>query len=161
MLNVSTSKMRKDRAVIFAKDFSVTTAGRFDMVDVTEDVRAVVSASGVLEGCVLIFCPHTTCSVLVGKPSAELVASMTAAIETLAPADAYYAHDDLSIRTENLVDDEPANAPAHLMNAVMGKVSESIPVSGGELQMGPDQQVLFVELDSSRPRRYLIQVTGE
>ncbi|MEA2452199.1 MAG: hypothetical protein QOG04_909 [Actinomycetota bacterium] len=153
--------MRKNRGVIFSKDFSVSTSGRFDLVDVTEDVRSVVSASGVLNGCVLVFCPHTTCSVLVATPTPELVASLHAAMDRLAPQDAYYAHDDLSIRTENLVDDEPANAPAHLMNAVMGKVSESLPVVAGELQLGDGQQVLFVELDSSRPRRYVIQVTGE
>lgn len=147
--------------MIFAKEFSVTTAGRFDLVDVTEDVRSVVAASGVLDGSVLIFCPHTTCSVMVGRSSSELVDSLTEAMSLLAPSDAYYAHDDLSIRTENLVDDEPANAPAHLMSAVMGKVSESVPVTGGELLIGDDQAILFVELDSSRARRYLIQVTGE
>jgi secondary thiamine-phosphate synthase enzyme len=153
--------MRKNRVVIFSKDFSVTTAGRLDLVDVTEDVRSVISASGVVNGSVLVFCPHTTCSVLIGTPSKELVDSLATAMDRLAPPDAYYAHDDLSIRTENLVDDEPANAPAHLMNAVMGKVSESLPVAGGELFLGEGQQVLFVELDSSRPRRYIIQVTGE
>lgn len=153
--------MGKNRIVIFSKDFSVTTSGRFDLVDVTEDVRSVISASGVVNGCVLVFCPHTTCSVLVGTPSEELVSSLHAAMDRLAPPDAYYAHDDLSIRTENLVDDEPANAPAHLMNAVMGKVSESLPISAGELLLGDEQQILFVELDSSRARRYVIQVTGE
>jgi secondary thiamine-phosphate synthase enzyme len=153
--------MRKNREVIFSKDFSVTTAGRFDLVDVTEDVRSVITASGVVNGNVLVFCPHTTCSILIGTPSEELVASLHTAMDRLAPHDAYYAHDDLSIRTENLVDDEPANAPAHLMNAVMGKVSETLPVAGGDLFLGEGQQVLFVELDSSRPRRYVIQVTGE
>lgn len=149
------------KSVIFSKEFSVATSGRFDLVDVTEDVRSVVSASGVLNGSALIFCPHTTCSLLVGEPSSKLVASLHSAMETLAPADAYYAHDDLTIRTENLVDDEPANAPAHLMNAVMGKVSESVPVAGGEIVLGEGQKILFIELDGSRPRRYLIQVTGE
>ena len=153
--------MGKNRRVIFAKDFAVKTGGRFDLVDVTEDVRSVVSASGVVNGSVLVFCPHTTCSVLVGTPSTELAESLAAAMEILAPEGAYYAHDDLAIRTENLVEDEPANAPAHVMNAVMGKVSESVPVAGGELVMGAGQKILFVELDSSRPRRYLIQVTGE
>ena len=153
--------MRKDSPVIFAKEFSVTTTGRFDLVDITEDVRSVISASGVLDGSALIFCPHTTCSVMVGRRSNELVESLSEAMGLLAPTDAYYAHDDLSIRTENLVADEPANAPAHLMSAVMGKVSESVPVTGGEILIGDDQAILFVELDSSRARRYLIQVTGE
>jgi secondary thiamine-phosphate synthase enzyme len=160
-LNPNLRQMRKNQGVIFSKEFSVATSGRFDLVDVTEDVRSVVSASGVLNGSALIFCPHTTCSILVGEPSSELVASLHSAMAVLAPADAYYAHDDLSIRTENLVTNEPANAPAHLMNALMGKVSESVPVTGGEIVLGTGQKILFVELDSSRPRRYVIQVTGE
>ncbi len=147
--------------MIFAKEFAIKTGGRFDLVDVTEDVRSVVTASGVVNGSALIFCPHTTCSVLLGTRSPELAASLAAAMETLAPEAAYYAHDDLTIRTENLVEDEPANAPAHVMNAVMGKVSESVPVAGGDIVLGPGQKILFVELDSSRARRYLIQVTGE
>ena len=147
--------------MIFSKEFSVATSGRLDLVDVTEDVRSVVAASGILSGSALIFCPHTTCSLLIGEPSAELVKSLHAAMDSLAPPDAYYAHDDLSIRTENLVSEEPANAPAHLMNAVMGKVSESVPVTGGDVVLGDGQRILFVELDSSRPRRYVIQVTGE
>lgn len=147
--------------MIFAKEFAVKTGGRFDLVDVTDDVRSVVMASGVVQGSVLVFCPHTTCCVLLGTPSADLAASLSSAMETLAPEGAYYAHDDLTIRTENLVEDEPANAPAHVMNAVMGKVSESVPIAGGDIVIGPDQKILFVELDSSRPRRYLIQVTGE
>ncbi|HWC13671.1 MAG TPA: secondary thiamine-phosphate synthase enzyme YjbQ [Actinomycetota bacterium] len=147
--------------MIFAKEFAVKTGARFDLVDVTDDVRSVVTASGVVQGSVLVFCPHTTCCVLLGTPSAELAASLSSAMEALAPEGAYYAHDDLTIRTENLVEDEPANAPAHVMNAVMGKVSESVPVAGGDIVIGDDQKILFVELDSSRPRRYLIQVTGE
>lgn len=161
VLNPFRPEIRKNQEVIFSKEFSVATSGRFDLVDVTEDVRSVVSASGVLNGSALIFCPHTTCSLLVGEPSSKLVRSLHSAMETLAPADAYYAHDDLTIRTENLVDEEPANAPAHLMNAVMGKVSESVPVASGEIILGADQRILFIELDGSRPRRYLIQVTGE
>jgi secondary thiamine-phosphate synthase enzyme len=160
-LNPLRFDMRKNQGVIFSKEFSVATSGRFDLVDVTEDVRSVVSASGVLNGSALIFCPHTTCSLLVGEPSSKLVSSLHSAMDALAPADAYYAHDDLTIRTENLVDDEPANAPAHLMNAVMGKVSESVPVASGEIVLGEGQRILFIELDGSRPRRYLIQVTGE
>ncbi len=147
--------------MIFSKEFSVTTAGRLDLVDITEDVRSAVAASGVVNGTVLVFCPHTTCSVLIAKPSRDLVGSLRLAMEALAPEGAYYAHDDLSIRTQNLVANEPANAPAHVMNAVVGKASESIPVTGGDVSIADDQKILFVELDSSRARRYLIQVTGE
>ncbi len=147
--------------MIFHKDFSVRTSDRFDIVDITEDVESVVTASGIVNGTALVFCPHTTCSVLLGRPSPGLAASFKTAMDKVCPEGEYYAHDDLSIRTQNLVANEPANAPAHIMNAVMGKISESIPVMGGRLALAPDQRVLFVELDSARPRQYSIQAIGE
>lgn len=147
--------------MIFHKDFSIETSGRFQAVDITDDVMAVVPSSGVVNGTVLVFCPHTTCSIMVGAPGSQLEASFARAMDAICPEGDYYAHDDLSIRTENLVDNEPANAPAHILNAVMGKASECIPVVGGRLALAPGQRVLFVELDSARPRQYTIQVTGE
>ena len=160
-LNPFRLQIRNDWGVIFHKDFSIRTSGRFDVVDVTEDVESVVTASGIVNGTTLVFCPHTTCSVLLGRPSPALPDSFAAAMERVCPEGEYYAHDDLSIRTQNLVANEPANAPAHILNAVMGKISESIPVIDGRLALAPDQRVLFVELDSARPRQYSIQAIGE
>lgn len=147
--------------MIFYKDFSVRTRQRFDIVDITEDVWSVVQASGVLNGTLLVFCPHTTCSVMVSANGPELVTTLRSSMELIAPHDAYYAHDDLDIRTENLVADEPANAPAHIMNAIVGKTSECIPVVGGDLALADGQRILFVEFDSARARQYSIQITGE
>jgi thiamine phosphate synthase YjbQ (UPF0047 family) len=42
----------------------------------------------------------------------------------------------------------------------LGKASEAIPICSGELMLGQGQRVLFIELDSSRKRRYCIQVIG-
>ncbi len=147
--------------MIFHKDFSVQTEGRFQAVDITEDVMAVVTASGVVSGTALVFCPHTTCSIMIGAPGSQLETSLAKTMETICPESDYYAHDDLSIRTENLVANEPANAPAHILNAVLGKASECIPVVAGRLALAESQRVLFVELDCARPRQYTIQVTGE
>jgi thiamine phosphate synthase YjbQ (UPF0047 family) len=98
--------------------------------------------------------------VLLAKPGAATRDALEETMSRLAPDDGYYAHDDLEIRTENLVDDEPANAPAHIFQVLAGKASECIPVVNGSLLLGGEQRVLFVELDSSRERRYCIQVLG-
>jgi secondary thiamine-phosphate synthase enzyme len=147
--------------VIHTEEFEIKTGGRLDALDVTDEVRDTLVASGVRQGSALVFSPHTTCCVIIGRAGAETSHALEGAMAAIAAEDGYYAHDDLSIRTENLVDDEPANAPAHILHAVAGKASECIPVSNGELLLGDDQRILFVELDSSRLRRYLIQVLGE
>ena len=52
---------------------------------------------------------------------------------------------------------ERPNGHAHCMSMILGSAGESIPVGDGELCLGPWQRVLFIELDRSRPRRWLVQ----
>lgn len=146
--------------MILFEEFETKTGGRLDAVDITEEVMETVERSGVRDGSVLVFSPHTTCCLLLAEPTAETRALLEETMDRLAPPDAYYAHDDLTIRTENLVEDEPANGPAHIFHVIVGKASETIPVAGGRVVLGGSQRVLFVELDSSRERRYCIQVLG-
>ena len=146
--------------MIFFEEFETKTGGRLDTVDITVEVHQVIERSGVEHGSVLVFSPHTTCCLVLAEPTPEVRAALEATMDRLAPQDAYYAHDDLSIRTENLVEDEPANGPAHIFQVMAGKPSETIPVTDGRLVLGPSQRVLLVELDSSRERRYCIQVLG-
>ena len=147
--------------MVILEEFETKTGGRLDALDVTEDVERVVTASGVMSGTALVFSPHTTCSVFVTVAGRDTVDAIQAAMESIAPEGAYYAHDDLAIRTENLVEGEPANAPAHIFHAVGGRASECVPVDAGTLVLGEGQRILFVELDCSRKRRYLVQVVGE
>jgi secondary thiamine-phosphate synthase enzyme len=147
--------------MIHLKQFETKTGGRLDILDITGEVLDTVHESGITNGSVLVFSPHTTCCVLICSPTNGLRESLVETLEAIAPVDGYYAHDDLSIRTENLVDDEPANGPAHLAHAVLGKTSESIPVIDKKVVLGPAQRVLLVELDSSRVRGYAIQAMGE
>jgi len=146
--------------VILSRRFEIKTGGCFDAFDVTHEVEQTVSESGISHGSVLVFSPHTTCCVIVGAGGAETARSLQATLDAIEAQDGYYAHDDLDIRTENLVEEEPANAPAHILHAVVGKTSETIPVVDGRVVLGEGQRVLFVELDASRTRGYLIQVLG-
>lgn len=146
--------------MIFFQEFETKTGGRLDTLDITDEVIDTLAGSGVQEGSVLVFSPHTTCCVILAAPGGEIRDALQRTLDRLAPEDAYYAHDDLAIRTENLVEDEPANGPAHIFQVMAGKASECIPVAAGSLVLGAQQRVLFVELDSSRPRRYCIQVLG-
>jgi secondary thiamine-phosphate synthase enzyme len=147
--------------MIVLREYETKTGGRFDVIDLTDEVSEVVHSSGVGDGTVLIFSPHTTCSVLIGSPGPALISSLERAMDEIAPADAYYAHDDFDIRTENLQDNEPANAPSHIFHIIAGRVSESVPVENGKVLLGNGQRILFIELDGSRLRRYCIQVVGE
>ena len=133
--------LRDDYRVILSREFEIKTGGCLDAFDVTEEVEVTVARSGVSHGSVLVFSPHTTCCVVVGPGGTEIADSLQATLDRIEAEDGYYAHDDLSIRTENLVEDEPANAPAHIFHVMAGKASECIPVAGGELALGANQKV--------------------
>jgi secondary thiamine-phosphate synthase enzyme len=147
--------------MILCDEFEAKTGGRLDALDITQEVEDMVRASGVTRGSVLVFSPHTTCCVLIAPAGNGTVEALAGAMDAVAPPDGYYAHDDLAIRTENLTEDESPNAPAHLFHVFVGKASQSIPIVRGRPALGGNQRVLFVELDQSRERRYLIQVIGE
>lgn len=151
----------QERSTIFFQEFEAKTGGRFDTLDITPEVLEVVRASGASNGNVLIFSPHTTCCVLVDSAPLSTRAAIEQLAGRVAPEDAYYAHDDLDIRTENLVENESPNAPAHLTHIFLGRASECIPIVEGELALEKEARILFVELDSSRQRRYCVQVMGE
>ena len=159
--NTHISDLGENEPVISFQQFDTKTGGRLDALDITGEVRDVVAESGVRHGTALVFSPHTTCCVLIASPNGGMIEALDRAMAKIAPHDGYYLHDDLEIRTENLTENEPANAPAHIVHAFIGKASETIPVTDGRLVLGPGQRVLFVELDSSRKRRYCIQVVGE
>jgi secondary thiamine-phosphate synthase enzyme len=146
--------------VIVFEEFETKTGGRFDTLDVTRDVQAVIERSGVRQGSAMVFSPHTTCVVMVDVPGPKMQAALERTMESLAPTAAYYAHDDLTVRTENLVEDEPANAPGHIFHVLAGSTSECVPVREGSLALGDGQRILFVELDGSRKRSYYVQVLG-
>ncbi len=149
-------------SVVVFEEFTTKTGGRLDALDITPEVEGCVRSAGVTHGSVLVFSPHTTCCVLLAPAGHRTVDAIEKMIETLAPPNRYYAHDDLEIRTENLVEGErePANAPAHIAHVFLGKASETVPIIDGKVMLGDEQRVLFVELDSSRDRRYCIQVMG-
>lgn len=128
------------------------TPGR-GLHDVTDEVAAVVAASGVATGLCVVFCPHTSASLVLQEnadPSAR--ADLLAWLSRLAPdGDPRYAHDAEG-------DDDMA---AHLRSAVT-RSSESIPVSGGRLALGTWQGIFLAEHRTSPHRRRLVvHVVGE
>jgi secondary thiamine-phosphate synthase enzyme len=130
----------------------IRTPGR-GLHEVTEEVAAVVAASGVATGLCVVFCPHTSASLVLQEnadPSAR--ADLLAWLSRLAPdGDPRYSHDAEG-------DDDMA---AHLRSSVT-RSSETIPVSGGRLALGTWQGIFLAEHRTAPHRRRLVvHVFGE
>ena len=147
---------------VFQQETQLRTAGGLTVTDITEEVQGAVRESGINEGIACIYSPHTTCCVRVNEFENGMFEDFATFLRRLVPHETYYAHDDWDRRTENICEEdmEAPNGHAHVMSMFLGSAGESIPVGDGELCMGQWQRVLFIELDRSRPRRWICKVVG-
>jgi secondary thiamine-phosphate synthase enzyme len=130
-----------------------------EFIDITDEVAAAVEASGIQDGTVTVFSRHTTAAVKINENEPLLLRDMARFLETSAPREAEYRHNDFVIRTANMTDDECPNGHSHCQHLLLG-ASETIPVMGGRLGLGRWQSIFLVELDRPREREVVIQVLG-
>ena len=147
---------------VFQAEREFQTSGGLHVTDITAEVAEIVRESGVVDGICCVYSPHTTCCVRVNEYERGMFEDFGTLLRRLVPHETYYAHDDWDRRTENICeeDKEQANGHAHCMSMILGSAGESIPVGDGELCLGTWQRVLFIELDRSRPRRWICKVVG-
>lgn len=132
----------------------------FDVVDITADVEKAILASGIEEGFVLVYSPHTTVGVIVNEKETGLLQDLRNTLERVVPKSNPYLHDDFSVRTENMHEGETKNAHSHLRQILGGRTSECIPISEAGLVLGRWQRVMVVEFDHAKDREIIIQVYG-
>jgi len=144
------------------KNFSlkVDTKDAPQLIDITDWVKGCVAESHINNGMVLVYSRHTTAAVKINENEPLLIEDMAEFMERIAPRDAYYRHNDFSIRTVNMTEDESPNGHAHLQHLMLG-CSETIPLIDGKIPFGQWQSIFFIELDHPRPREVMVQIVGE
>jgi len=75
-------------------------------IDITGQVLKCVSKSKVRNGFVLVYSKHTTAAIRVIENEPLLINDLTKMLEHLAPRDSYYQHNDMTIRTVNVGDED-------------------------------------------------------
>jgi len=129
--------------------FVFETRHEREFLNITERVRAVVKASGVTEGMVLVSSMHITAAVYVNDDESGLLKDISAWADRLAPPGDYEHH--RSVET---------NGDAHLKNLLLGH-QVLLPVTNGDLDLGPWEQVFYAEFDGRRRKRVVVKVLGD
>ena len=142
------------------KTIGIQTKGEFDFVDLTDEINSFVENSGIKDGLVNIQIMHTSSALIVNENEPLLREDMKRNLENCAPKSLEYQHDDFSIRTVNLCNDEYKNGHSHC-KAIHLLPSVTINLISGKLQLGQWQKVMLIELDRSRPRKVQVQIIGE
>ena len=130
-----------------------------EFIDITQEITGIVRESGARDGLVCVYAKHTTAAIKINENEPLLLADMASFLERVAPQDAYYAHNDFSLRTVNMTEEECPNGHAHCRHLFLG-TSETIPLIDGELQLGTYQRVFLIELDRPRQREVLVSIVG-
>lgn len=130
----------------------VRTAGQGDVQDVTGEVAAAVSATGMKAGVATVAVVGSTAGITTIEFEPGAVADFDRLLEQLAPRGAAYAHH------ERWGDD---NGSSHVRAALLGP-SLALPFSDAQLALGTWQQVVLVECDTrARERELVVQLVGE
>ena len=134
---------------IIKKDFHISTKNRNQMIDITGQVRSFVSQSGITNGDVIVYCPHTTAAITINEN-----------------ADPSVPHDILLTLEELVPHYRPGyrhsegNSDAHCKSSLVG-CSEQILIQDKSLELGTWQGIFFCEFDGPRSRKVIVQIHGE
>ena len=140
---------------------SIRPQGHLDFVDLTDELVRAIKDSGVVEGCTVVYCAHTTCGLLINEWEEGALQDLHRRLEVLVPRGSRYAHDDLERRKGRVAAGERLNGRAHVAQMILGGTSQAIPVSAGDPALGTWQRLFLVELDGAQERKVLFHVFGE
>jgi secondary thiamine-phosphate synthase enzyme len=125
----------------------IRTRGR-GLHEVTAAAEGALAASGLRSGTATVFCPHTSCSlVLMENASPDARRDLEKFMERLAPEGAGYEH----------ALEGPDDMPAHIRMALT-RSSETVPFEGGRLLLGTWQGIYLWE-HRGRPHSRSLVVT--
>lgn len=127
------------------KVISVKSSVREELIDITEQVTAAVTESGVDEGLCCIFAPHTTAAVTINENADPSVRKdIITGLRSLGLEKNSFQHGE-------------GNSPAHIKSSLVG-ASELIIIENKKLQLGTWQGIFFCEFDGPRNRKVYISI---
>ncbi len=126
------------------------TARRREYVNITDECARILHQSGIKEGMMLVSAMHITAGVWVNDNESGILQDAMDFLERLAPYGPDYRHH----RTGE------DNGDAHLKN-LLTHHQVIIPITDGQLDLGPWQTIFYAEFDGQRRKRVVVKVMGE
>jgi secondary thiamine-phosphate synthase enzyme len=136
----------------YQHQISVSTREHGDMHDLTGQVAAVVSSSGIRTGTVNVSNVGSTAAVGTIEFEPGLERDLPAMLDKLIPPSRAYGHEQAW---------HDGNGHSHLQATLQGP-SLTVPVAEGRLVLGTWQQIFHLECDvQGRRRTVVVTVTGD
>jgi secondary thiamine-phosphate synthase enzyme len=127
------------------KKMSVGTKSHTEFIDITSEISSVVEKSGVKDGMVVVYVPHTTAGITINESAdPAVVRDIINTLEKNVPWDDRYRHSE-------------GNAAAHIKASMMG-FSVDVMIENGSLVLGTWQGIFFCEFDGPRSRKIVVNI---
>lgn len=125
---------------------SLSIRSRQTMVDITKIIEEDIIQSGVKDGIVVVYCPHTTAGITINENAdPDVVHDLIYGFEKAYPTeDKNYRHFE-------------GNSHAHMKSSTMG-ASQTLIISEGKLILGRWQDIYFCEFDGPRNRNFFVKI---
>jgi len=118
---------------------------RESFYNITQQVKQVISASGVKDGIAIVFCPHTTAGITINENAdPDVIPDMLLGLSKAYPDRPEFRHGE-------------GNSAAHLKATAVGS-SVTIIIADGKPMLGTWQGIYFCEFDPPRNRRFYVRV---
>lgn len=125
--------------------FEILTKKPQEFVDITYLIDSTIEKSGIQNGIIVIYCPHTTAGITInenGDP--DVVRDIIASLNNVFPVEGDYRHFE-------------GNSHAHIKSSYMG-AEKTIIVNQGQPILGTWQSVYFCEFDGPRRRKIFMKI---
>lgn len=127
------------------REFTVNSSKHEELIDITDIIQKAVRESGIKDGRVFIYVPHTTCAVTINENADPSVRhDIIVGLDHAVPYLSGFRHSE-------------GNSPAHIKSSIIGCSCEIL-VEGGSLLLGTWQGIFLCEFDGPRRRRVIVKV---
>ncbi len=125
--------------------YTIKTHKREELIDITSLVTSSVEKSGIKEGIVIVYIPHTTAGILINENADPSVCEdILNFLNIKVPKNFGFKHLE-------------GNSDAHIKSCLIGS-SKTLIISNGKLILGTWQGIFFAEFDGPRKRTIFVKV---
>lgn len=137
---------------IQTKRFSIESNDRFEILNISPEVKQQIEELSATNGLMYVSTPHTSAALSTNEHEEKLLSDMVNKFKELVPPDDGYNHDE-----DHVAAGEQPNAHAHLISTMI-KQPVLLLLNEGNLDLGTWEEILFFELCG--PRERTVNVTA-
>jgi secondary thiamine-phosphate synthase enzyme len=127
------------------KELKIKTKAKKEVIDITDEINAILEKSEKKDGLCHIFLTHTTCCLTTADLDPGTDLDMLDAFGAMIPKLNYrHPHD-------------PSHVPDHILSSLIG-TSVLLPFENKNLVLGTWQRVVLIEFDGPRERRIVLTI---